>query len=246
MIQTIIVDDELHCLETLAWELEENCPDVKILAQCSSPTQAIQTIKAHKPDLVFLDIEMPLMNGFDILEKLPELEFEVIFTTAYDEFALKAIKVNALDYLLKPIDSDELIKAIDKVRIQKEAYSTQELLEKLFETLRARYPKFNSIALPTMEGLEFVNINEIIHCESFSNYTKLYTLNGDSLLISKTLKEVEKQIKGHEFFRVHHSHLVNLMYIKRYVKGKNGYLIMKNNVQIPVARSKKEEFLKLF
>jgi len=246
MIKTVIVDDEIHCLETLAWELRENCPEVEVIAKCSTAQQAIDCIQVEKPDLVFLDIEMPMLNGFDVLSRLDDIEFEVIFTTAYDEFALKAIKVNALDYLLKPIDADELIQAIDKIKHTKGNYSTQDLLEKLFETLRSKHPRFTSIALPTMEGLEFISLDDIVHCESCSNYTKIYTRQGESLLISKTLKEIERQIKGPQFFRVHHSHLVNLTLIQKYIKGKRGYLIMKNGHEIPVARSKKEEFLNLF
>jgi len=246
MIRAIIVDDEIHCLETLAWEIEENCPDMTVIAQCKTAQQAIDAIRKENPDLVFMDIEMPLMNGFEVINRLSDMDFEVIFTTAYDEFALKAIKVNALDYLLKPIDADELVKATDKIRTHREGHSTQDLLESLFESLRSKHPKFTSIALPTMEGLEFINLDEIINCESFSNYTKIFTASGDSLMISKTLKEVERQIRGHQFFRVHNSHLVNLTHIKKYIKGKRGYLVMDNGRQIPVARSKKEEFLNLF
>ena len=246
MIRAIIIDDELSSIETLEWEIEGNCKEVSIVAKCQSAQDGINAIKKHNPDLVFLDIEMPVMNGFELLRKLEKIDFEIIFTTAYDQFALKAIKANAMDYLLKPIDPDELIQAIEKVKHNRKPTVSQEMLESLFEKLKSQNPNFPSIALPTMEGLEFVAVQEIVHCESDSNYTNIYTLKGNHIVVSKTLKEIEESVKNHHFYRVHNSHLVNLIHVKKYRKGKGGSLEMSNGAVIPVSRSRKDELLKQF
>ena len=245
-LTAILVDDETHCLETLQWDLEQFCPEIEVLETCDSPEKGMKAIQKHQPDLVFLDIEMPGMNGFELLRKLAPVHFDVIFTTAYDQFALDAIKSNALDYLLKPIDGEELTTSVQKVLQQRSQPITQTLLEQLFENLKGQNPSFPSVALPTMEGLEFVEIQDIVYCESSSNYTYIYAMSGDRILVSKTLKEVESMLEGNHFFRVHNSYLVHLIYVKKYVKGKGGYLVLKNGSEIPVARSRKEDLLKLF
>ena len=246
-LRTIIIDDEKASIEALQWELKEHRHNLEIVGTCQSPEDGINAIRTTKPDLVFLDIEMPSMNGFQLLEKVVhEVSFDVIFTTAYDEFAVKAFKVNALDYLMKPIDQDELRKAITKVLDKKEAPLQRQNLESLFTMINARKPQLPSVAFPTLEGLEFVEVNKITHCQSDSNYTRLFLADGESVLISKTLKEVESMLQDHPFYRVHHSYLVHLVFIKRYLRGKGGNLVLKNGVNIPVARSRKDELLLQF
>jgi len=246
IIHSVLVDDEKHCLETLAWQLEKFCPQVSIVAVCESGEQALKVLSERNVDLVFLDIEMPRMNGFELLQRLENVAFDVIFTTAYDMFAVKAFKFSAVDYLLKPIDKDELIQAVSKVRGKKSQALMPEQLDILFQTLYGRKPSSPKVALPTMSGLEFVTANDIIHCQSEGNYTHIYLEDKSHYLICRTLKETEELLSGHNFFRVHHSHIINLNHIRKYVKGDGGYVIMSDNTSINVSRSRKEELLRLF
>ncbi len=246
MITAIIIDDEQGSIEALEWELEVFAKELKIVGTFEEPVLALEAVSKLRPDLVFLDIEMPNMNGFEWLQQVAEIDFDVIFTTAYDEFAVKAFKVSAVDYLLKPIDETELGKAIEKVKNKRTRPITQKHLEQLYQNLKSENPTFPAIALPTIEGLEFVEVEHIIHCDSESNYTNIYLTSGEKILVSKTLKEIEAMLADHHFFRVHHSHLVHLIHVKKYVKGKGGYLVLKNGKSIPVARSKKENLLDLF
>jgi two-component system LytT family response regulator len=244
IIHSVLVDDERHCLETLAWQLEKFCPHVSIVAQCESGEQALEVLSGKTVDLVFLDIEMPRMNGFELLQRVGHVTFDVIFTTAYDMFAVKAFKFSALDYLLKPIDKDELVQAVSKVKGRQPIMPEQ--LDILFQTLYGRKPTSPKVALPTMSGLEFVTAEEIIHCQSEGNYTHIYLQDKSHYLICRTLKETEELLSGHNFFRVHHSHLINPNHIRKYIKGDGGYVIMSDNTSISVSRSRKEELLRLF
>ena len=244
-IRAIIIDDERHCIETLHWQLEQYCPEVELVGECNSAEAGLQNIKEKKPDLIFLDIEMPRMNGFDMLESMEKIDFDIIFTTAYDQFAVKAFKVSAVDYLLKPIDKEELKHAIQKVTARKREPVNYDRLNLLFEQLNHSLVQ-KKIAVPTMEGLEFIETDNIIHCKSESNYTNIFLLSGKSILISKTLKEVEEMLSGSNFYRIHHSHIINLNHIKKYVRGDGGYVVLINDEVINVSRSRKEGLLKLF
>ncbi|MEJ0102136.1 MAG: response regulator [Bacteroidota bacterium] len=209
MIKAIIVDDEPYCCESLATLLERYCPYVKIADVCYSGTHALASINEYKPDIVFLDIEMPGMNGFDVLQQLSTIEFSLIFTTSYDQYAIKAIRFSAMDYLLKPIDREELQEAVRKVAEKKPFVNTQQigiLLEKL---TRPSVP-MSKIAIPTMEGLLMIAIDTIISCASDSNYTILSLKDNKKIIASRTLKEIEELLEEHSFVRVHHSYLVNL------------------------------------
>ncbi len=242
MIKAVLVDDEKHSLATLAWKLEKFCPDVEVVAQFNDPMEALQHLQKDPPNLVFLDIEMPRLNGFEVLEELGgELPFEVIFTTAYDEFGIRAIKVNALDYLLKPIQNQELKDAIEKYK-RKSGKPVEVLFSNKKEETTALPGR---IALATKESIEFVSPDEIILCTSDSNYTMVYLTDGRKKLISRTLKDVEEWLEPFNFFRAHHSHLVNLRHIKEYVRADGGYLLLSNKMTLPVARNRKDELLKL-
>lgn len=245
MIRAILIDDEKHCRETLAIQLERYCPEVQLLAQCSSAAEGLRVIKEQKPDLVFLDVEMPLMNGFEMLQQLSDISFEVIFTTGYDAYAIKAIRFSALDYLLKPIDRDELQKAVAKAR-QHSGQSLTQQFHVLLEKLENKPGVLQKIALPTQEGFELVPVASIIKCESDSNYTHIYLKSGRKILVSRTLKEIEELLEGHSFLRVHHSYIANLNEITRYVRGEGGYLVMSDDSSVMVSRSRKEALLRLF
>jgi two-component system LytT family response regulator len=245
-INAVLIDDEPGSLEALRWELEPYKDELAIKAACTSAAEGIGAIRREQPDLVFLDIEMPHTNGFELLRQVSDLRFDVVFTTAYDEFAVQAFKVNALDYLLKPIDEDELRSALEKVRHQRQKPLTQERLEGLFQALKQQDKAFPSVALPTLEGLEFVEVKDILYCQADGNYTRLAMAGGELVLVSKTLKEVEGMLEGHHFFRVHHSFFVHLIHVKKYVRGKGGHLVLKNGESIPVSRGRKDDLLGLF
>jgi len=243
MIRAIIVDDEPYSCETLATLLERYCPAVKVVDTCYSGEQAIKAIKSHQPDVLFLDIEMPHMNGFQLLEKLDgKVNFQLIFTTSYDQYAIKAIRFSAMDYLLKPIDREELQKAVEKV-VQKQLTPAPQQLEILLQKLHHSLAPVQKIALPTVEGLQLIPVDAIISCASDSNYTTFILKEKKKLTVAKTLKEIEEMLEGYTFLRVHHSYLINLKEIEKYVKGEGGYLIMSDGSKVDVSRSRKEVLL---
>jgi len=243
MIKAVCIDDEMHCLKTLTMLLKEYCPDVEVMDKCNDAETGIRAIEKHKPELVFLDIEMPAMNGFELLEKIPEVNFELIFTTSYDKYALKAIHFSALEYLLKPIDGEELQKAVQKAarRLQ---HPLSQQIEILFQKLHSLPGAMHKLAVPTMEGLQMISIDSIINCTSDGNYTIFILKNKQKLISSRTLKEIEEMLEDHSFFRVHHSHLVNLNEIEKYIKGEGGYLLMSDGATVDVSRRRKEMLLK--
>ncbi len=212
------------------------------MAVCSSAEEALKAIQRLEPQLVFLDIEMPQMNGFEILERLPEINFHLVFTTSYDQYAIKAIRFSAIDYLLKPIDREELQKAVQKVMKQIQKPISQQL-EILLQKLN-HSTAVNKVALPTMEGLQMVNVDSIIRCESDSNYTIICLKDKQKLVVARTLKEIEEMLEDYPFARVHHSYMVNLNEINKYIRGEGGYLVMSDGSQVDVSRSKKESLLK--
>jgi len=244
--KVIIIDDEKNSVESLLYELKEFEDEIQVIDECLSGNEGIVSINKNKPDLVFLDIEMPGMNGFEMLEKLDTIEFDVVFTTAYDQFALKAFEISAMDYLLKPVNYVDLKKVVDKVKSKLDEPIIQKQLEMLFKLMKNRNPDFPTIALPTVDTLEFIEIVNIVNCESESNYSFVYTDSGEKFCVSKTLKDIQKMLKGHNFVRVHNSHLVNILHVKRYIKGRGGELVLKNGKIIPVSRNKKEDLMKMF
>lgn len=243
MITAIIVDDEPYSCESLATLLERYCPDVKLLDICYSGPDALKAIREQTPTLLFLDIEMPGMNGFEMLQHLSSINFSVIFTTSYDQYAIKAIKFSAIDYLLKPVDRDELQKAVQKA-IHKMQPLIPQQIEILFQKLNHPAIAINKIAIPTMEGLQMLFVENIISCCSDSNYTVLYLKNKQKITASRTLKEIEEMLDDYSFLRVHHSFIVNLNEVEKYIKGDGGYLIMSDGSTIDVSRSRKDMLIK--
>jgi two-component system LytT family response regulator len=243
MINAIIVDDEPDCCESLATLLERYCPEVKILDICYSADAAFQSIKEQNPQILFLDIEMPFMNGFQLLEKLGDINFELIFTTSYDQYAIKAIRFSALEYLLKPIDLDELQQAVKKA-VQRNLYPHPQQLEILLEKLKHPTVLFNKVAIPTLEGFQFVLAESIIKCEAENNYTFLFLKDKRKLIASRNLRDIEEMLEDYSFIRVHNSYLVNINEVEKYVKGEGGYLVMSDGSIVNVARSRKELLIK--
>jgi len=223
--------------------LETNFPEVNILATCLDSTKAFDLIQLHKPDFIFLDIEMPFLNGFDLLSKFENLFFEVVFTTAYDSYAIKAIKYSALDYLLKPISHEDLADAIKKIK-NKHSVISQAQVQMATAIHNKQLPE--TIALPTAEGLAFASVNDIIYCMADGSYTRMALVDKYEILLSKTLGEVEELLNEYHFFRIHHSTLINLKQVKQYLRGEGGEVIMSNGQSLPVARTRKTDFLNVF
>ena len=243
-IQTILIDDEINSLQNLQQKVQEFCPSIKVVATVQRPEEAILLIRQHKPDVVFLDIEMPRMNGFKMLEEFKEIDFEVIFITAYNHYAIEAIRLSAFDYLVKPVAIKELQAAVNRL-IHAKKKKSAERLEVLKKSMAEIKTQENKIAIPTSEGIEFFQIKNIVRIESSSNYSKLILNDGQNILVTKLLKEFEEMLLNYRFYRVHNSHLINLDYIKKYIRGDGGQIVMQNGDMIDVSRRKKDEFLKI-
>ena len=249
MIKAVLIDDEMDSIETLSWKLKNYCPDVLIEATFNDPVEGLAYLKNNEVDLLFLDIEMPKLNGFDVLQEIDKIHFDIIFTTAYDDFGIQAIKFSALDYLLKPVQVSELQSAVEKHKkktVQDDMPVKKEQIDFLFKNIKlGQEGKPAFIALATRESIEFAQPEEIIACASDSNYTMVHFVDGRKKLISRTLKEFDMMLTGYDFFRPHHSFLVNLNHVREYVRTDGGFLVMSNKMKIPVSKSKREEFLNL-
>lgn len=244
MIQTVLIDDEINSLSSLEILLGEYCPEVNILEKCPTAQAGIQAINRLHPDLIFLDIEMPVLNGFDLLEQIKHLSLSVIFTTAYHHYAIKAIRYSALDYLLKPLDPKELIQAVHRYNHQNPR-PVAEQFQFLIDKLSQKEHTLKKIAIPNMEGFKLVSVEDIVRCEADDNYTHIFLKNKIKITASRTLKEIQLVLEEYDtFIRVHHSSLVNLNEISQYVRGEGGYVIMSDGSHIDVSRTKKEALLK--
>ena len=243
MLKALLIDDEPDCVHLLASELAQHCPQVQVIGKTTSSQEGLRLIHVLQPDLVFLDIEMPRLNGFQLLEKVGEIFFQLIFVTAYNEFAIKAFRYSALDYLLKPIDTDELQQAVRKATLKHRIDGRQ--LELLQHQLQHRYLA-DKIALPYQNGIIFLELKEIIYCEADNNYTKVLATQDRRYLLTRTLKEVAEVLEERNFLRVHRQYLINLDQIKMFMKGEGSYLVMTNNVSIPIARQQKEKLIQRF
>ena len=246
MINAILIDDEKNALEVLQMQLTQFCKDVNIMATANGGAKGIEAIKKYNPDLVFLDIEMPHKNGFDVLTETSQFNYDVVFTTAYDQFAIKAFKFSALDYLLKPIDIVELQQAVEKAKQKKGNINLDEKIKLLFSQIQPQQKLTNKIALPIGDAMQLTEPDEIIRCESDSNYTHIFLTNGKKITLAKTLKEVEENISGNPFYRIHQSHLINMNHVSKYIKGDGAYVVMKDGTQIAISRNKKEAFMETF
>jgi two-component system LytT family response regulator len=242
MIRSIIIDDEQHCIKSLESDLKSHCKSVEIIATCRSAKEGIPAIKKNQPDLVFLDIEMPGMNGFEMLEALDDVNFSVIFATAHDEFAAKAFRISAVDYLLKPIDASDLRDAVQKAEKKKEEGSSIRNISNLLRNIRKSSGE-QRIALPQREGYEFVEVSSILYCLAEGAYTKIFFEEKKSLLISRSLGDIEELLPPEIFIRIHHSTLVNVNYISQFLRTDGGYIIMKTGEKFSVSKAKKDTLI---
>jgi two-component system LytT family response regulator len=244
MIRSILIDDEVHCLNSLSIQLNEHCPEVEILAKCTSGAKALEAVEKMNPELVFLDIEMPNMNGFEFLEQCRQITFSVIFTTSYDQYAIKAFRISALDYLLKPIDPEELVAAVYKVGEQKSKPITEQF-RLMIEQIQNRNRGITKIGIPTIEGFELIPADHIVYCEANNNYTHIFLKGKTKIVACRSLKDMEEQLQDFKsFLRVHHSYLVNLNEVTRYIRGDGGYLILADGTNVNVSRGRKDALMK--
>ncbi|HNF49384.1 MAG TPA: LytTR family DNA-binding domain-containing protein [Chitinophagales bacterium] len=243
-IKAILVDDEKNNRIALSKLIEKFCPNVTVSGECESVDEAIIQIANLNPDVVFLDVEMPSKNGFDLLAHYQyHCPFDVIFTTAYSQYAVKAFRYSALDYLLKPVDPEELIQAVHKLAMKLDESIKHKQFELLENKINHSDIAKKQIAVSTLEGIYFASLDEIIHVDADSSYTKIFLSNGDMIMSSKPLKYFEEMLEDFDFVRVHQSHIINLKHIRRYVRGDGGQVIMTNGTEIEVSRRKKEDLL---
>lgn len=242
-IKAVIIDDEQHSLETTDILVRKYCPGVLVTGLADSPEKGITLIDALKPDLVFLDIAMPRINGFELLQYIQFKDFDIIFTTAFDTYAIKAFKVNAVDYLLKPIEPEELIKAVEKVKSKLEKNVHLNQIDRLLNNTGLSGFIKDKLALPVEGKIAMLEYDSIIYCESDGNYTNIHLVNQKKIMISRTLKDIEHMLPHPLFFRIHHSYLVNVNHIKEYIRGEGGEVLMSNGENLRVSRKKKEELL---
>jgi two-component system LytT family response regulator len=240
MIKAMIVDDKQASIELLKWLIQEHCPEIKQVTSANSVKEALPLLQSFEPDILFLDIQMPHQSGFDLLSAIDNWKFEVIFTTAYNEFAIQAIRFSALDYLLKPVDAGELVKAVERYKVKKiYAPAGGELYKNFIQNISSQKKK---LALPGTSTIKYVGIDEIIRLQADRNYTHLFFVGGKQFLAAKTLKEYEEILPAESFIRVHRMHLVNNQFIKEYER--EGTLVLKDGTNIEVSRRKKENLVK--
>lgn len=245
-LKAIIVEDEELSRETLRNYLTKYCPDVSIAGEAANIIEGKQLIEKLKPDVVFLDVEMPYGNAFDLLEQFSEITFETIFVTAYSNYAIQALNLSAAYYLLKPVDIDELVKAVNKIKETLENNKNLVHTRILIENVKIENKQLHKIVLPLIDGFEVIRVNEIIRCEANDNFTVFHLNNNRKVMICRTLKHYEDILSEYDFIRVHKSHLVNFQYIKQYKKGKGGQVIMSDGKEVELSPNRKQEFLGKF
>lgn len=244
MINAIIIDDEPKNRNILQQLLQIHFKDVQVVAQAQNADEGLKLIDRHKPDVVFLDVEMPGKSGFDLLREAGKIDFKVVFVTAYNHYSLKAIKFNAFDYLLKPIDLDELKLTINKLK-QSLLPVHENIFQNLLHPSNDQEKAFNKIAISSIDFIELIDNDDILYFEAKGNYTDVYLINNKKITASKTLKEFDDLLSDKFFFRIHHGYLVNIKHISKYIKGEGGYVLMKNNKELEVSRRKKADFIQM-
>lgn len=236
ILRAVIIDDEPKAVELLSLRLSQHCPEVEVLAGCTSGAQGIEVITRFRPDIVFLDIEMPNLNGFQVLEAVEGIDFALIFVTAYDQFAIRAFRYSALDYLLKPLDTKDLVQAVERAQRNRSVDPAR------LHHLKQQYlqPLPERIALPYQNGVAFTPVKDILYCESDNNYTRFHLDNGIHHLVLKSLREIQELLEERDFIRIHRQYLVNINRIKKFVRGEGNYVVMDDGYNIPVARAQKD------
>lgn len=244
MIRAIIIEDEEDSRDALQSIIKNNFKDVELMAICTNVEEGKDVIEKLHPDLVFSDIELGVHSAFDMLQELKTIDFEIIFTTGYEKYAIQAIKFSALDYILKPYSKEDLTLAINLYHQKQNKKQSASQFDALFHNLKHLQKDSKKIALPSTNGLIIVPVKDIIRCEADVNYTHFYLVNKEKILVSKTLKDYEELLEEYDFIRIHNSHLINLHYVKNYTRGDGGFVTLTDGSQVDVSRKKKDEFLK--
>ncbi|HXG00778.1 MAG TPA: LytTR family DNA-binding domain-containing protein [Bacteroidota bacterium] len=245
MISSIIIDDEQSCIDRITDLLgRSHAGVIEVVASCRSVEEGIQAITAFRPQVVFLDVQINDRTGFDVLKLVPDVHFEVIFTTGFEKYAVEAFRFAAIDYLLKPVDQDDLRQAISRVQEKLSKQEMSKKLDVLFHNLKTLEGASKRITLPTLSGLVLVQVSDIVRCEADVNYTHIFLKNRQKMTVSRTLKDFADLLEDYNFYRVHNSHLVNLAHVVRYERGKGGFVAMIDGSQVEVSMRRKEEFLK--
>lgn len=244
MLNAILVDDEESNVSSLKEKIGRHCPGLNIVALCYNAADAIEAINSLHPDIIFLDIEMPVMNGFLVLQNLTYKDFELIFTTAYDHYAIKAIRFSALDYLVKPIEIEELKTAVARATEKRSGITSAHQLEILLENLPPRKSSFQKIAIPTTDGLQFIKINDILYLEANTNYTHVILIDSKKFVVCQTLKYFEDMLPTEIFIRIHNSFIINKSFAEKYIRGEGGQVVLSNGATLDVSKRKKADFLK--
>jgi two-component system LytT family response regulator len=240
MLRAVLIDDDESNLSSLSEKLK-HCPQVHIIARCDNAQEGMQVIENQKPDVIFLDIEMPVMNGFVMLQQLDYKDFALIFVTAYDHYAIKAIRYSALDYLVKPVEIEELKVAVEKAEASRNNRSSHLQLDLLLDQLHKKQPR--RITIPTTDGLQFINVEDIVYLEASNNYTTIFLSGNQKYLVCRTLKDFEELLPAETFLRIHHSNIVNKYHVEKYIRGDGGQVVMRNGNVLDVSKRKKSEFL---
>ena len=241
MLKAILIDDDQSNLNVLNERIAKHCPQVEVVALCDNAIDGKKAIEEQQPDIVFLDIEMPVMNGFVMLQQLTFRNFALIFVTAYDHYAIKAIRYSAIDYLVKPVDIEELKAAVEKAAENRKNLSGQSQLELLLDNIHKKQTR--RISIPTAEGLQFINIDDIVYLEASDNYSIIYLNSKQKFIVSRTLKDFEELLPAETFVRIHHSSIINKNYVEKYIRGDGGQVVMRNGNVLDVSKRKKSEFL---
>ncbi|MGB3005695.1 MAG: LytTR family DNA-binding domain-containing protein [Chitinophagaceae bacterium] len=244
MLTAVLIDDDESNLSSLSKKLSSHCQQIEIIARCDNASKGIDAIDNLKPDVVFLDIEMPVMNGFVMLQQLTYKNFELIFVTAYDHYAIKAIRYSALDYLVKPIEIEDLKAAVIKAAEKRNHSYPNPQIEMLVEQLVNKKNSYSRIAIPTSEGLQFIKVEDIIYLEASSNYTQIFTTEKKKYIVSRTLKDFEDMLSTETFLRIHNSYIINKNFVEKYIRGEGGQVVLSNGITLDVSKRKKSEFLK--
>jgi two-component system LytT family response regulator len=244
MIKAVLIDDEKIIIESLGMLLSEHCPDVEVIATADSYREGIRILDEYQPDLIFLDIEMPHGSGFELLERFPDRNFDVIFVTAHSHYAIKAFKFSAVDYILKPVDIQELIQAVGRIkRYRNLERNTTQRYRILQENLKAPGP--TRLAVPTSKGMDFIHIDDILRIQADGRYSTIFTRDNRNILVARNLGQYSKLLSDGNFFRSHHSHLINIDHIKKYLHRDGGTIILRDGSRVPLARSRKADFLRI-
>lgn len=246
ILKAVIVEDEAVSRNILANYIKKYTEGVEVVAMAENIKDGMAAIKEHNPEIVFLDIEMPYGNGFDLLDQIGEVNFETIFVTAYSNYAVKALNSSAAYYILKPIDIDELVEAVDKIKHLRKSDNNFSPTKILLENIQIENKQLQKIVLPTMSGFDVVRVQDVVRCEANDNFTEFHMVSSPKMMICRTLKFFEETLSEMDFIRVHKSHLVNGQHIKKYIKGKGGQLVMSNNSTVNISLSKKDNLLNYF